>query len=426
MHRKKLQRLAVASAVAACACVWPLAAAPSSAGKEPRPAGPDVVSAGNPFFVVHVEEAPGDVGIYTVTTGPSHPIPGANVLFGDGSPLTTFNSVRSFTTNTDYAQLSGRSSANTVVDLAPFGTLSTIGSTGVRTVYDLPGPPTTPDALTIVSDVNVTGATMASSAVVVTTTVQNKAGRPTVSIGRRYLWDYQIAEDDGPTFQAQNPLGAVLTSEAAFQPPTFGTYRIEDNDTNPTSPTFAVFGSATGPLAVSPTTPTRLQFVSWEAANDSAFDYVQTGQCVSDPACATSSVGGDSAVMYHFGHDAASATTLQGGQSSTVRAAIFYDAQGPTAVRLASFTASRGARGAVLRWLTVAESDLLGFNVYRQVGARRVKVNRLIIPAVFGGSAGHSYRWVDRQAPRTGTARYWLESVALSGARSMKGPIAAR
>src|SRR5262245_54804331 len=48
----------------------------------------------------------------------------------------------------------------------------------------------------------------------------------------------------------------------------------------------------------------------------------------------------------------------------------------PLAVTLTSFRAARSHKGVVLRWRTGTEADTLGFNVYRQLGSRRVRVNR--------------------------------------------------
>ena len=81
------------------------------------------------------------MGLYTITTGPSHPAgPGLNVLYGNGSPGTSFNTIRSFTTGTDYFQGTGtKSSANRTIAFDAFGTTAPLGTTGVRTTYILPG-----------------------------------------------------------------------------------------------------------------------------------------------------------------------------------------------------------------------------------------------------------------------------------------------
>jgi hypothetical protein len=89
---------------------------------------------------------------------------------------------------------------------------------------------------------------------------------------------------------------------------------------------------------------------------------------------------------------------------------------GPTAVKVASFTAT-GARGSVaLRWRTASEANVLGFNVWRYADGKAAKVNRTLIAAP-GNARGSTYRLVDRAA-RAGTYRYRLQAVSLAGKRS--------
>ena len=93
----------------------------------------------------------------------------------------------------------------------------------------------------------------------------------------------------------------------------------------------------------------------------------------------------------------------------------------PTAVSVSSIRAGRTPGGVVLRWRSASESDLLGFNVYRQSRDKLVKLNRTVIPSVFGGTArGHAYSWLDRGAPAE-KATYRLQAVSLSGKRKWVG-----
>lgn len=91
------------------------------------------------------------------------------------------------------------------------------------------------------------------------------------------------------------------------------------------------------------------------------------------------------------------------------------------AATFAGITARRVAKGALVRWRTSAEVDVLGFNVFRQVGQRRVRVNRRLI-AASAGIAGGSYSYLDRRAPKRKAARYWVQTVDLDGSRSWYGP----
>ena len=91
------------------------------------------------------------------------------------------------------------------------------------------------------------------------------------------------------------------------------------------------------------------------------------------------------------------------------------------AVTLSSFRAVRSHRGVVLRWRTGTEVDTLGFNVFRQQGAKRVHLNRRLLPAL-GAVAGSSYSFLDRRAPRR-AVRYWLQDVSTRGVRTWHGPV---
>ena len=100
----------------------------------------------------------------------------------------------------------------------------------------------------------------------------------------------------------------------------------------------------------------------------------------------------------------------------------------PTAVSLRSFAAARSGRLVVLRWRTGSNHSLLGFNVYRQQRGKLVKLNRALIPSVFGGTtAGHTYSFLDRTARRGVTYTYRLQAVSLGGTRTWLGTtVAAR
>ncbi len=102
---------------------------------------------------------------------------------------------------------------------------------------------------------------------------------------------------------------------------------------------------------------------------------------------------------------------------------LVYD-QSPLAVTLSSFRAVRSHRGVAVRWRTGTEVDTLGFNVFRQQGGKRVRLNRRLLPAL-GRVAGSSYSFLDRRAPR-GAVRYWLQDVSTSGVRTWHGPVRTR
>jgi hypothetical protein len=94
---------------------------------------------------------------------------------------------------------------------------------------------------------------------------------------------------------------------------------------------------------------------------------------------------------------------------------------GPTAVQTASFTAARTRSGVRLHWRTGTDVDSLGFNIYRQHGHRRTRVNRRLIGAR-GAVSGSRYTYLDRAAPKTPHLRYWLEEIFTHGGRAWSGP----
>ena len=279
---------------------------------------------GNDFYQVFVENAAtAGIGQYTVMTGPNHPVTLStgspqNVLFGDGGPGTSYNTIHSYTSGTNYINTSDALPGSVPLDPSQPGitaSVAALGTTGFRTTYTLSGPPNTPDALTIVQDVNTHGTTFATSTVEVTTTITNNGASP-VSLGLRYLWDTQIGKDDGPTFQPLSPDAPVLLTEKSFSPPAFSFYRIQDNNGNATTPLFSVFGTVTGPNTITPapTAPDLLENASWPASFGAPFAYTV------DPSLDVSSGDqpiDDNAVLYFWGATQATAITLAPGASRT-------------------------------------------------------------------------------------------------------------
>lgn len=299
-----------------------------------RGADAEILTGGNDIYRIHVNsEGTEGIGMYTATTGPGHPVgPGLDVLYGDGEPWTSFSTIRSYTSGTDYIMgpaswyISGRD----FISLEPYGRVTPMGPGGFLTEYVLPGPPETPDSLTILSHVSVHGVTYGESTIEVRTTVIND-GADTVEVGYRYLFDFQIGKlvmnpDDGPAFQQINPDGPVLTFETEFVHPLFESYLIVDNDKNVSPPTFFVLGTVNGPAAFNPTHPDLLQYTCWPESSLTVFDYAvdQTLEIATVNAsdCSGPS-GGDTAVLYYFGGTEADSYRLFEGEEKTVSASLF-------------------------------------------------------------------------------------------------------
>jgi photosystem II stability/assembly factor-like uncharacterized protein len=104
---------------------------------------------------------------------------------------------------------------------------------------------------------------------------------------------------------------------------------------------------------------------------------------------------------------------------------------GPTECALESFTATGYDDGRVLlQWRTGFEIGNLGFNTYREHEGRRVRLNQHLLAGsaltVGAGTrlgAGKSYAWWDGAS---GSARYWLEEIDLSGKSAWHGPFLAK
>lgn len=76
----------------------------------------------------------------------------------------------------------------------------------------------------------------------------------------RYLHDYQVGPQDGAPIFIN---GDVLTTERRFESPTFSSWQTYDQLPNP---------SLTGEGTIT-TTPTKIEFVAWEDASNSGYEY---------------------------------------------------------------------------------------------------------------------------------------------------------
>ncbi|HEX3110377.1 MAG TPA: C25 family cysteine peptidase, partial [Thermoanaerobaculia bacterium] len=99
-----------------------------------------------------------------------------------------------------------------------------------------------------------------------------------------------------------------------------------------------------------------------------------------------------------------------------------------TLVKLRKLDATQDKNDVLVTWQTSYESDNLGFNVYRDVGGVRTKLNNHLIAGSAIGTkhdvlkAGHAYRIHDKLPPSTGFVQYWLEDVDTHGTYTMHGP----
>ncbi|MEA2339698.1 MAG: hypothetical protein QOE82_3705, partial [Thermoanaerobaculia bacterium] len=101
-----------------------------------------------------------------------------------------------------------------------------------------------------------------------------------------------------------------------------------------------------------------------------------------------------------------------------------------TLVRLRDFTVTQEKKNIQIAWQTSFESDNLGFNLYRDVGGVKTRINKHLIAGTalqskkHDSQAGHVYRYNDKADEAT-FAQYWLEDVDTSGKKTMNGPVSA-
>jgi hypothetical protein len=101
----------------------------------------------------------------------------------------------------------------------------------------------------------------------------------------------------------------------------------------------------------------------------------------------------------------------------------FDGCAGTTAVAVRRFGAQWLGKHVAVSWRTASEGEILGFNVFRSVGAGPFrKLNRtLIAPERPGSAAGARYRITDRAVQRAKTYTYRLQLVSPGGKRSWYG-----
>lgn len=103
---------------------------------------------------------------------------------------------------------------------------------------------------------------------------------------------------------------------------------------------------------------------------------------------------------------------------------VQFDA--PTPVLVSAFRGWRKDGQTVVEWRTSAEAKTTSFDLYRQQGRNRVKVNTATLSALLASPQGGTYRLIDPGAPAAGTpagrAEYWLVAHDSDGRSQTHGP----
>ena len=106
-----------------------------------------------------------------------------------------------------------------------------------------------------------------------------------------------------------------------------------------------------------------------------------------------------------------------------------YKTEAPTAVKVASFTASQAGAAVLVEWETASEIDNLGFNLYRAEAEDgvRIQLNGALIPTRMppGSPVGAVYEFVDGNVEPGVLYDYWLEAADIHGQVETFGPVSA-
>ncbi len=238
-------------------------------------------------------------GIFSISTGASHPKPNQTVFFPVGSSFITLRDATSkimwvnLSLNDVFAPSVPGLAGYTLQSMVNPSTTTTPLTNGFRTVYVVPN-------LEVTEDVVINGTTLTDTNVLHQVKVRN-TGDAARAFGVRYMWDWQIAGNDASLFRPRSPDGTFSSTFANFDNPNFLLFEEVDDAT---TPTFSIFGSV-GNLGLNPvpTVPDQLRYASWGSSDSSAWDF--------------SNIGGntDSSVVYYWGFN--TPRDLAAGQSQT-------------------------------------------------------------------------------------------------------------
>lgn len=268
-------------------------------------ASADVSTISNDHLTVFFEDESG-VGTFTMQTAD-----GRDLMFAGGEPGTSYLTVR--VDGTSYVTLADGTMENATSMDGYVSRSPTVSDDGrsVRTSWTLP------------EDVAVTQTiTLQGEAAAFEVAVENEgAGSRTVDL--RYLFDYQVDEQDGsPVFVD----GEVLTSETRFESPAFSTWQTYDRLPEP---------DLTGRATVG-TRPTVVDFVEWEDAVENPYEYEHSGTTETDSGNEfytpgeTSSPASDTAGLLYW----ESGSLASGDETSVV---TYYGTGEPARTALADF-----------------------------------------------------------------------------------------
>lgn len=105
----------------------------------------------------------------------------------------------------------------------------------------------------------------------------------------------------------------------------------------------------------------------------------------------------------------------------------------PTAIKLEGVGATGYDQGQFIEWSTGHEVNNLGFNIYREEGGKRTRLNQQLLAgsALVAGesnalTAGKNYAFWDGATASKQAVEYWLEEISLDGESTFHGPVVAK
>lgn len=252
----------------------------------------DSPPAGEGAFRVLVEDQAGadGLGVFAATD-----VAGGDVLEtrGPGDAYSSYVTVRSYTTGTDYVQTSALpASGFAVVPLEPYGSVLSVED-GWRSFYSLPASSPSGEALSVIADVTAAGPNLSVAAEV------SNQGDAEMQVGVRFLLDVSLDGDTGPALRLQ---GDTSTVESSARPGQSLQIVAE------TGRSLSVLDDGQADAVA---------FGHWDRAFQTAFDYTPDGTDIASPAGLN-----DSALLYYFGSTEDTALTLAPGESLRVAVAM--------------------------------------------------------------------------------------------------------
>lgn len=278
-------------------------------------ANADTIS--NGYFKIFIDDFN---GIFTIATDTLHPSgAGKNVLSGGdaGEPLTTYLTVYSKTTDLIYSNLERLENTTFLGEALSITPINLSNEKGFKASYIVDDF----DKFTLTSVVAVRGDTYKSSVIVWNVQISNDDAAP-MEFGLRLLWDFQIAEDDGPTFATVSPDSGKYQFEKEYKPPTFKAFSLEGN--RPLSAYFQLLGEGAGPVSWShtltsvPSVPvpvsvsSKISYTSFYETQEVGFFYSPMNGNI---ATNYTGLNDDSCVYVFFGDSLDNLITLPAGQS---------------------------------------------------------------------------------------------------------------